>query len=109
MQSAQYTEAKVKYQQVYHLTPENLLPYETMTYPSLQQHWQTHAQRGELFGLSASVAGEMIGFAVAECWTDTEQIQMEFLSLYVLPAYRKHGIDAQLNQRLRQAVQLHKS
>ena len=94
----------VKYQRVYHLTPENLLQYETMTYPSLQQRWQTQPQRGELFGVSASVAGEMIGFSVAECWQEGGQAQIELLSSHVLPAYRHQPIEKQLYQHIQPVV-----
>lgn len=97
-------ELAIKYQRVYHLTPENLLPYETMTSPGLQNRWQTQPQRGELFGVSASVEGEMIGFAVAECWREGGQRHVELLSSYVLPAYRHQPIQRRLNQRLQQAV-----
>ncbi|WP_052700635.1 TIGR03032 family protein [Methylocucumis oryzae] len=87
----------VKYQRVYHLTPDNLLPYEAMTYPSLRNRWQTQAQRGELFGVSASIAGEMVGFAVAEKYaTDTAEPAAELLSLFVLPLYRHQGIGTAL-------------
>jgi uncharacterized protein (TIGR03032 family) len=103
-QLAQSEELPIKYQQVYHLTPENLLPYESMTYPSLQNRWQTQPQRGELFGVSASLEGEMIGFAVAECWQENEQQQVELLSSYVLPAYQHQPIEKQLHQHLQQAI-----
>ena len=94
----------VKYQWVYHLTPENLLQYEAMTYPSLQQRWQTQPQRGELFGVSASVAGEMIGFVVAEYWQESGQAQIELLSSHVLPAYRHQPIEKQLYQHIQPVV-----
>ena len=103
-QLANAEDHEVKYQRVYHLTPENLLQYEAMTYPSLQQRWQTQPQRGELFGVSASVAGEMVGFAVAECWQEGGQAQIELLSSYVLPAYRHQSIEKQLHQHLQHAV-----
>jgi len=103
-QLANLEDHEVKYQRVYHLTPENLLQYEAMTSPSLQQRWQTQPQRGELFGISASVAGEMIGFAVAECWQEEGQSQVELLSSHVLPAYRHQPIENQLHQHLQHAV-----
>ena len=103
-QWVQSEETVIKYQKVYHLTPENLLPYEAMTYPSLRNRWQIRPQRGELFGVSASVEGKMIGFAVAECWQEGEQRHVELLSSYVLPAYRHQQIEQQLHQHLQQAV-----
>ncbi|MGF1934881.1 MAG: TIGR03032 family protein [Nostoc sp. ChiQUE02] len=53
-----------KYQRVYHLTASSLAGYDAFTFPSLQQRWQTQPQRGELVGISASLAGEMVGFAI---------------------------------------------
>lgn len=95
----------IKYQRVYHLNPENLVVYDAMTYPSLQARWQTQTQRGELLGVSASVAGEMVGFAVAELFiqADSEQAA-ELLSLLVLPAYRHQGIGTALVSHLQQLV-----
>ena len=95
----------VKYQQVFHLNPENLAPYEAMTYPGLQARWQTQPQRGELLGVSASVAGEMVGFAVAEHFVQADsELTAELLSLYVLPAYRQQGIGATLVRHLQKLV-----
>ena len=95
----------IKYQRVYHLTPENLAPYDEMTYPSLQKHWQTRELRGELHAVSASVDGTMVGFAVAEQLQEAgpNQNTMELLSLYVLPAYRRQGIGATLVKYLQKA------
>jgi predicted acetyltransferase len=105
-QLAASTPASIKYQRVYHLTPDNLLPYEALTFPSLQQHWQTKLQRGELHGVSASVDGEMIGFIVAEQvpQDSPEKYAIEVLSLFVLPAYRRQGIATALTQCLQQAL-----
>ena len=97
-------EPVVKYQRVCHLTPENLLLYEAMTEPSLQKRWQTQPQRGELFGISASVEGEMIGLVVAECWQEGDQSHMELLSSFILPAYRHQSIEKQLHQHLQQVT-----
>jgi uncharacterized protein (TIGR03032 family) len=104
-QLANVSESPVKFQQVYHLTAENLVPYDAMTYPSLQKRWLTQPQRGELFGVSASVDGEMIGFAIAEQFSDEQSAQRaEVLSHYVLPAYRKQGIGKTLVKQLQQLV-----
>jgi len=103
-QLTQSEDMAIKYQRVYHLTQENLLRYESMTHPSLQKRWQTHSQRGELFGVSASIEGEMVGFAVAECWQEGEQPCFELLSSYVLSAYRHQPIERQLHQHLQQAT-----
>jgi len=97
-------EQAIKYQKVYHLTPENLIPYETMTHPSLQNRWKMQPQRGELFGVSASVDGEMIGFSVAESWQEGEQRRIELISSYVLPTYQNLLIEKRLHQHLHQAI-----
>jgi hypothetical protein len=96
----------VKYQRVYHLNPENLVNYDAMTYPSLQARWQTQPQRGELLGVSASVMGNMVGFAVAECFTQTDLKQevAELLSLYVLDDYRHQGIATSMVNYLQQLI-----
>ena len=94
----------VKYQRVYHLNAGNLVPYEAMTYPSLKNRWQTQPQRGELLGVSASVAGEIVGLAVAELFNDATGPTAELLSLYVLPAYRNQGIGTNLTHYLQQFV-----
>lgn len=95
----------IKYQQVFHLNSENLAPYDAMTYPSLQTRWQTQPPRGELLGVSASVSGEMVGFAVAEHFVqpDSEQVA-ELLSLFVLPAYRHQGIGTTLVRHLQKLI-----
>lgn len=96
---------EVKFQQVYHLTPETLVAYDAMTYPSLQKRWQTQPQRGELLGVSASVDGAMIGFAIAEQFEQTNATQVaELLSFYVLPDYRQRGIGKALFNYLQQLV-----
>jgi ribosomal protein S18 acetylase RimI-like enzyme len=77
-----------------------------MTYPSLQARWKTQPQRGELLGVSASVSGEMVGFAIAESFIEPNsgQQQAELLSLFVLPAYRKQGIGTTLVKHLQQLI-----
>ena len=97
--------APVKYQQVYHLTPDNLAPYDAMTSPSLQQRWPGQPLRGELLGVSASVEGEMVGFAVAEQLTQADASPAsELLSLRVLPAYRHQGIATALVKHLQKLM-----
>jgi uncharacterized protein (TIGR03032 family) len=85
----------VKYQSVYHLTPDNAIAYEAFTFPSLQKRWQTHPQRGELFGISATIDSQMIGMVIAEILPASETISStsaEILSLFVVPAHRHQGI-----------------
>lgn len=97
----------IKYQRVYHLTQESLLLYESMTYQSLQKRWQAQSQRGEVFGVFASVEGEMVGFTAAECWQESGQSYFEVLLSYVLLAYRYQPIEKQLHQQLRQSIIRH--
>ena len=93
---------QIKYQRVYHLTPANLAPYDLMTFPSVQQRWQTQPQLGELMAVSASVDGNMVGLVVAEILPD---LQANLLSLFVVPEYRRQGIGARLMLQLQQDLQ----
>lgn len=105
LQAANAGASPIKFQQVYQLTPENLEYYDAMTYPSLQKRWQTQALRGELLGVSASVDGELVGFAVAEQFIRDDAAQAsELLSLLVLPAYRHRGIATALLKHLQQLL-----
>jgi uncharacterized protein (TIGR03032 family) len=89
----------VNYQQVYHLNPESLAPYDEITFPSLQKRWLTKPLKGELVGVSASIDGDMVGLIIAELMAD---MSAELLSLFVLPAYRCQGIGKNLMYRLQQ-------
>jgi len=89
----QLAEAKVKFQRVFHLNPESLEPYDTMTFPSLQQRWQSQPQRGEIIGVSASVLGDMVGFAISELLPD---FKAEIISLFVDPNHRQKGIGTKI-------------
>jgi uncharacterized protein (TIGR03032 family) len=90
-----------KYQRVYHLTASSLADYDAFTFPSLQQRWQTQPQLGELVGISASVAGEMVAFAIAQMLPEQTA---ELISLFVAPAYRQQGIATKLMQYLEKAL-----
>jgi len=83
----------VRYQRVYHLNTSNALDYNELTFPRLQKRWQTQPPQGELIGLSASVAGSMVGFAIAE---RINSETAEIISLFVLPEYRHQGIGTKL-------------
>ncbi|MEL6938928.1 MAG: TIGR03032 family protein [Cyanobacteria bacterium J06598_1] len=85
--------ASLKFQQVHHLTASNLVEYDHFTFPSLQQRWLKQPQQGELFGISAVVEGNMVGFAIAEKSPDRSA---EILSLFVAPEYRQLGIGTRL-------------
>ncbi|WP_083862885.1 TIGR03032 family protein [Calothrix sp. PCC 7507] len=91
----------LKYQRVYHLNPSSLADYEAFTFPSLRQRWQTQPQRGELLGTSATVAGEMVAFAVAEMLPEQTA---ELISLFVTPEYQQQGIATKLLQYLETAL-----
>jgi protein O-GlcNAc transferase len=93
------TASPVKYQRVFHLTPSNLAPYDGMTFPSLQERWQTQPQQGEIVAVSASVEGEMVGFVVAEILPDRT---VELLSLFVTPEHRQQGIGTHLMAQIQQ-------
>lgn len=84
---------QVKFQKVYHLNPESLAPYDSMTFPSLQQRWRNQPQRGELMGVSASVSGEMVGFAIAELLPN---FKAEVISFFVYPDFRRRGIGTKM-------------
>ncbi|MEA5621326.1 TIGR03032 family protein [Cronbergia sp. UHCC 0137] len=96
------TNEPLKYQRVYHLNPESLAPYDAMTFPSLQQRWRTKPQQGELVGVSASLAGDMVGFVIAELQADKTA---QLLSLFVAPAYRCQGIGKNLIYQLQRNLQ----
>ena len=89
----QLAEAKVKFQRVFHLNPESLAPYDGMTFLSLQQRWQIQPQRGEVIGVSASVLGDMVGFAIAELLPN---LKAEIISLFVDPNHRQKGIGTRM-------------
>lgn len=98
-------ESAVKFQQVYHLTPDNLASYDAMTYPSLRTRWQTQALRGDLVGVSASIDGSMVGFAIAEQFVRNDATPAsELLSLFVVPAYRHQGIATTLMKHLQRLL-----
>ncbi|WP_309232639.1 TIGR03032 family protein [Cylindrospermum sp. FACHB-282] len=84
---------QIRYQRVYHLNSSNALDYNHLTYPSLQKRWQTQPPQGELTGLSASLDGAIVGFAISERLNPQ---QAEIISLFVLPEYRHQGIGTRL-------------
>ncbi|WP_193200458.1 TIGR03032 family protein [Nostoc sp. MG11] len=90
---AQALRPEVKYQQVYHLNASNALTYNHLTYPNLQKRWRTQPPQGELIGLSASVGGAIVGFAISERLNPQ---QAEIISLFVLSEYRRQGIGTRL-------------
>lgn len=91
--STQQSQVAVKYQRVYHLNGSNALEYDALTYPSLQQTWQKQPPQGELFGISAAVAGSLVGFAIA---SNVSSQTAKIISLLVLPEFRRQGIGTKL-------------
>jgi uncharacterized protein (TIGR03032 family) len=88
----------IRYQRVFHLTPDNLAPYSPLTFPSLAPGSAALARiQGELLGLSAMANGVMVAFAVAERRADGGA---SLLSLMVEPAWRRRGIGTGLLARL---------
>ncbi|CAN1212973.1 TIGR03032 family protein [Tumidithrix helvetica PCC 7403] len=90
---AKIAEAKIKFQRVFHLNRESLAPYDAMTFPNLQQRWQSQPQRGEVIGVSASFLGDMVGFAIAELLPD---FKAEIISLFVDPDHRQKGVGTKM-------------
>jgi uncharacterized protein (TIGR03032 family) len=101
-------EGSIKFQQIFHLTPESLAPYDSMTSPSLLARWQLQPQRGELLGFSAAVDGSLIGMAVAEripaAVTQANLSRAALISLCVVPEYHHRGVAAMLVQQLQKLV-----
>ena len=95
----------IKFQQVYHLNPESLRPYDAMTFPSLQKRWQSQPQRGELVGVSASASGDMIGFVIAELLPD---FKAGIISFFVAPGYRQQGVGTRMLAFLEQEIRSQK-
>lgn len=98
-------EGPVRYQRVFHLTPDNLKPYDHLTWPRLSERWAALPPRGELLGLSAAIQGQLVGFAIAERIPgNTDPERAELISLFVEPPYRHRGIGTRLLKELQQAV-----
>ena len=96
--------SNIRFQRVYHLTPENLQVYESMTYPSLRERWKSQPQRGEMFGVSADIGGEMIGFGVAENVASDCAETVELISLFVVADYRRRGIGNRIVSELEKSA-----
>jgi uncharacterized protein (TIGR03032 family) len=84
---------QIRYQRVYHLNTSNILDYDELTYPRLSQRWQQTPPQGEVTGLSASLDGAMVGFAISERLNPETAL---IISLFVLPEYRHQGIATRL-------------
>jgi uncharacterized protein (TIGR03032 family) len=96
--TAAASDTPIRYQRVFHLTPENLAPYSPLTFPSLAPGSAALARiQGELLGLSAMASGVMVAFAVSERRADGGA---SLLSLMVEPPWRRRGIGTGLLARL---------
>ena len=96
--AAAAADTTIHYQRVFHLTPANLGPYKTLTFPTLIPGSSALAAiKGELLGVSAMAAGAMVGLALAERQVDGGA---KLLSLKVDPAWRRRGIGTNMLQRL---------
>ncbi|MBL8335679.1 MAG: TIGR03032 family protein, partial [Rhodoferax sp.] len=56
----------VRFQQVFHLSPDTLRPYDALLASGLLERWQTHPPTGELLAVSASIDGQLLGLALAQ-------------------------------------------
>ena len=97
--------ATVKFQRVFHLTPDNLKPYAELLEPGLLAHWAQQPPRGELLGISAAVDGHLVAMAIAEQWQTPEgQPQAAQRSLQVRPLWRRLGLEERLQQELQRTL-----
>jgi uncharacterized protein (TIGR03032 family) len=94
-----------RYQRVYHLTPNNLKPYEALLVPNLLERWASTPPQGELFGLSASADGALIGLAIAECVQHQEAPAARLHSLVVQPEWHPTGVAERLVNELQRSLQ----
>lgn len=90
--------SRIRFQRIFHLTPANLAPYASLTYPSLARGRPALARiRGELHGVCAMEDGAMVALAIAERRQDNGA---DLLSLLVAPAWRRRGIGTGLVARM---------
>ena len=94
----------LRYQRVFHLTPDNLKPYAAMLEPGLLARWASQPPRGELYGLSAAQGDTLVGFAIAERLSEGNSPAAQLRSLAVLPAWRDHGVGARLLHELQRSL-----
>ncbi len=82
--------APIRYQKVLLLTPANLAPYASLTYPSLAPGSAALGRiSGELLGLCALADGAMVALALAERRSEGGA---GLISLMVAPSWRRRGI-----------------
>ena len=84
----------MRYQRIFHLTPENLAPYAALTFPSLAAGSNAYGRlHGELVAVCARAGDQMIGLAIAER-RNKEEAQV--VSLKVQPGWRRRGVGSRL-------------
>ena len=94
----------LKYQRVFHLTPDNLKPYAALLAPGLLPAWASQPPGGELCGLSAAHSGSLVGFAIAERVLEGDQPAARLCSLVVLPAWQAQGVAERLLTELQRSL-----
>jgi uncharacterized protein (TIGR03032 family) len=88
------TSSQVKYQMVHNLDVASSCEYDALTFPSIKKRWQTRQLRGDLLGVSASVDGQLVGFAIAEILPEVKAA--EIISFLVVPEFRQQKVGTQL-------------
>ncbi|MCP9849483.1 TIGR03032 family protein [Cyanobium sp. Morenito 9A2] len=96
--SEQPSEEPLRYQRVFQLTPTTLVPYSSLTFPSLAPGSPgLAALAGELLGVSAMASGTMVGLAIAE---RLPRGGSRLCSLMVAAEHRRRGIGTRLLSHL---------
>ena len=96
--------SELRYQRIFHLTPNNLGPYAELTFPSLAPGSNAQRRlRGELVAVCALAGDQMIGLAIAERGKENEA---QVVSLKVQPDWRRRGTGSHLMKSL--MICLHK-
>ena len=90
--------SKLRYQRIFHLTPDNLAPYAALTFPSLAPGNNAQRRlRGELVGVCSLAGDQMIGLAIAERRNAQEA---QVASLKVHTDWRRRGVGGLLVRNL---------
>lgn len=95
----------LRYQRVYHLSPDTLKPYMGLLLPGLLERWADMPPQGELYGLSASADGALIGLAIAECIQHQDAPAARLHSLWVQPAWQSQGVAERLLHELQRSLE----
>ena len=78
------------------------MSYNHLSFPKIQTRWSRQQPKGQLVGIVADVAGEKVGLVLAEIFSTPPQtpLEVEVISLFVLPDYRHQGIGTGLIKTL---------